>query len=290
MQRQSSYADEGGKLYLVPTPIGNLSDITIRAKQILQDADYIACEDTRTSGVLLARIGVKNKLLSFHKYNSKERAPELVEMMQQGTVIAEISDAGMPVISDPGYILVQACIKHGVPVVPLPGPSAFATALIASGFDAQPFTYYGFLPRKSTEQKPYFEQMNQAKATSIFYEAPHRLAKTLKTLATVLPADRQIVAARELTKIHEEFVRGSIAEVSDYFQATPPRGEFVILISPNTEQRQVATWPELIKAVSQLVKTGMSHKDAIKQVASQNQISKNELYDQYHQRREASNE
>ena len=153
MKRQSSYARDEGELYLVPTPIGNLEDITIRAKKVLTDADYIAAEDTRTSGILLEKIGVHNKMLSFHKYNSKERAPELVKMMKDGAVIAEISDAGMPVISDPGYILVQECIKNDIPVVPLPGPSAFATALIASGFDAQPFTYYGFLPRKSSEQK-----------------------------------------------------------------------------------------------------------------------------------------
>lgn len=137
MKRQSSYARDEGKLYLVPTPIGNLEDITIRAKKVLTDADYIAAEDTRTSGILLEKIGVHNKMLSFHKYNSKERAPELVKMMKDGAVIAEISDAGMPVISDPGYILVQECIKNDIPVVPLPGPSAFATALIASGFDAQ---------------------------------------------------------------------------------------------------------------------------------------------------------
>lgn len=283
MQRQSSYAKEEGKLFLVPTPIGNLEDITIRAKKVLTNADYIAAEDTRTSGILLEKIGVHNKMISFHKYNSKERVPELVEMMKDGAVIAEISDAGMPVISDPGYILVKECIKNDIPVVPLPGPSAFATALIASGFDAQPFTYYGFLPRKSSEQKTFFEQMNDAKATSIFYEAPHRLAKTLQTLASVLPPDRQIVAARELTKIHEEFVRGTVEEVADYFKNNAPRGEFVILVSPNTEVPKQLSWPELIELVNQLVAQGKSKKDAIKEVAKQHNVSKNELYDEYHQ-------
>ena len=283
MQRQSSYAKEEGKLYLVPTPIGNLEDITIRAKKVLTEADYIAAEDTRTSGILLEKIGVHNKMLSFHKYNSVQRAPELVQMMKDGAVIAEISDAGMPVISDPGYILVQECIKEDVPVVPLPGPSAFATALIASGFDAQPFTYYGFLPRKASEQKPYFEQMNKAKATSIFYEAPHRLSKTLQTLASVLPVERQIVAARELTKIHEEFVRGTIQEVSEYFENNAPRGEFVILVSPNTEAPKQLSWPELIKLVDGLVDQGKSKKDASKEVAKEHHVSKNELYDEYHQ-------
>lgn len=283
MKRQSSYKDDKGKLYLVPTPIGNLEDITIRAKKVLTDADYIAAEDTRTSGILLEKIGVHNKMLSFHKYNSKERAPELVKLMQEGAVIAEISDAGMPVISDPGYILVKECIKADIPVVPLPGPSAFATALIASGFDAQPFTYYGFLPRKSSEQKPFFEQMAKSHATSIFYEAPHRLGKTLKTMSSIFKADRQIVAARELTKIHEEFVRGSIEEVTNYFNENAPRGEFVILVSPNMEKEETLSWNELIKLVDKLVAEGTSKKDAIKQVAKENKVSKNELYEQYHQ-------
>lgn len=284
MQRQSSYAQNEGKLYLVPTPIGNLEDITIRAKRILQEADYIAAEDTRTSGILLEKIGVHNHMLSFHKYNSKERAPELVKLMQDGAVIAEISDAGMPVISDPGFVLVQECIKNYIPVVPLPGASAFTTALIASGFDAQPFTYYGFLPRKAGEQKPYFVQMEQAHGTSIFYEAPHRLVKTLSNMTTVFAPEREIVAARELTKIHEEFIRGTVQEVSQYFSENQPRGEFVILVSPNTEKTEQLSWPELIELVDERVDQGESKKSAIKEVAQANQVSKNELYDRYHQK------
>ena len=284
MQRQSSYGQDSGKLYLVPTPIGNLEDITLRAKRILQEADYIAAEDTRTSGILLEKIGVHNHMLSFHKYNSKERAPELIKLMKDGAVIAEISDAGMPVISDPGYILVQECIKNNIPVVPLPGASAFTTALIASGFDAQPFTYYGFLPRKKSEQQPFFEQMKKAHATSIFYEAPHRLTKTLNNLSEILDSERKIVVARELTKIHEEFIRGTISEVTDYFEQNAPRGEFVVLISPNAAQETQLSWAELIKAVNRLVDTGESKKSAIKTVAQENNVSKNELYERYHQK------
>ena len=284
MQVQSSFKDDKvGHLYLVPTPIGNLEDITLRAKRILSEADYVAAEDTRTSGILLEKIGVHNHMLSFHKYNSKERAPELIKLLKAGKNIAEISDAGMPVISDPGYILVQECIKNDIPVVPLPGPSAFATALIASGFDAQPFTYYGFLPRKSSEQKEFFEQMKPAHATSIFYEAPHRLKKTLKTLGEVMGDSRKIVCARELTKIHEEFIRGTVKEVNEYFAEHDPRGEFVVLVSPNEEQEEVLSWPELIKEVDALVAQNISKKDSIKQVAKTNKVSKNELYDQYHQ-------
>ena len=284
MQRQSSYGQDSGKLYLVPTPIGNLEDITLRAKRILQEADYIAAEDTRTSGILLEKIGVHNHMISFHKYNSKERAPELIKLMKDGAVIAEISDAGMPVISDPGYILVQECIKNNIPVVPLPGASAFATALIASGFDAQPFTYYGFLPRKKSEQQPFFEQMKEARATSIFYEAPHRMVKTLNNMSEILDSERKIVVARELTKIHEEFIRGTISEVTDYFEQNAPRGEFVVLISPNVAQETQLSWAELIKAVNRLVDTGESKKSAIKTVAQENNVSKNELYERYHQK------
>ena len=284
MQRQSSYGQDNGKLYLVPTPIGNLEDITLRAKRILQEADYIAAEDTRTSGILLEKIGVHNHMLSFHKYNSKERAPELIKLMKEGAVIAEISDAGMPVISDPGYILVQECIKNNIPVVPLPGASAFTTALIASGFDAQPFTYYGFLPRKKSEQQPFFEQMKKAHATSIFYEAPHRLTKTLNNLSEILNSERKIVVARELTKIHEEFIRGTISEVTNYFGQNLPRGEFVVLVSPNTVKEKQLSWTELIKLVNQLVSKGESKKSAIKTVAQENHVSKNELYERYHQK------
>ena len=270
MQTQHSYADDQqGKLYLVPTPIGNLEDITIRAKRILEEADYIAAEDTRTSGIMLDRLGIHNKM-------------ELVKLMQEGATIAEISDAGMPVISDPGYILVQECIKSNVPVVPLPGPSAFATALIASGFDGQPFTYYGFLPRKASQQRPFLEEINASRATSIFYEAPHRLLKTLEQMAEVLPGGRQVVCARELTKIHEEFVRGSLEEVIQHFKEVDPRGEFVVLVSPNTEEKTL-DWADLVKLVKEQVAQGVSKKDAIKQVAKSQGVSKNELYDRYHQ-------
>ena len=283
MQAQSSFNEKDkGRLYLVPTPIGNLEDITLRAKRILTEADYIAAEDTRISGILLEKIGVHNRMISFHKYNSKERAPELIKLLKEGNTIAEISDAGMPVISDPGYILVQECIKNDIPVVSLPGPSAFATALIASGFDAQPFTYYGFLPRKSSEQKVYFEMMNQARATSIFYEAPHRLKKTLKTLAEVIKPDRKIVLARELTKIHEEYLRGTISEINEYFTKNDPRGEFVVLVSPNDEKEKQLSWDELIKQVANRVEAGESKKDAIKLVAKANKVGEANKYSLIH--------
>lgn len=284
MQRQSSFNDETqGCLYLVPTPIGNLEDITLRAKRILMEVDYIAAEDTRTSGILLEKIGVHNKMISFHKYNSKQRAPELIALMKEGKKIAEISDAGMPVISDPGFILVQECIKNDIAVIPLPGPSAFATALIASGFDAQPFIYYGFLSRKATEQIAFFNKMATFTGTSIFYEAPHRLLKTLTNLQKVVGENREIVCARELTKIHEEFIRGSIGEITNYFAENAPRGEFVILLSPAKEEETISI-DQMLVEVNQAVASGMSNKDAIKNIATKYNISKNELYDKYHQK------
>ncbi|MFC2694751.1 MAG: 16S rRNA (cytidine(1402)-2'-O)-methyltransferase [Lactobacillus sp.] len=285
MQRQSSFGKKQGRLYLVPTPIGNLEDITLRAKRVLQAADYIACEDTRTSGILLKKIGVHNKLLSFHKFNSKQKAPELIKMLQAGATIAEISDAGMPVISDPGYILVQECIKHDLPVVALPGPSAFATALIASGFN-QPFTYYGFLPKRKKDQQALFTTMKKTPTTAIFYEAPHRLAKTVAGLAQVLEPDRKMVLARELTKVHEEYVRGTVAEINAYLKEHAPRGEYVVLVAPAQPQaEQPADLAALAKQVAALVAAGSFAKDAIKQVAQENKVPKNQLYDYYQRRK-----
>lgn len=285
MQRQSSFGNKEGRLYLVPTPIGNLEDITIRAKRVLQEANYIACEDTRTSGVMLKKIGVHNKLLSFHKFNSKQKAPELVKLLKEGTTIAEISDAGMPVISDPGYALVQECIKHDIPVVALPGPSAFGTALIASGFN-QPFTYYGFLPKRKKDQRALFETMKKTPTTAIFYEAPHRLVKTVASMAQVFEPDRKMVLARELTKIHEEYVRGTVQEITAYLQDNAPRGEYVVLVEPAQPQaEQPADLEALADQVQNLVADGSFAKDAIKQVAKDHGVPKNQLYDFYQRRK-----
>lgn len=285
MQKQTSFGKDEGRLYLVPTPIGNLEDITLRAKRILQEADYIAAEDTRTSGIMLKKIGISNKMLSFHKFNSKQKAPEMIELLKKGATIAEISDAGMPVISDPGYILVQECIKNDIPVVALPGPSAFATALIASGFN-QPFTYYGFLPKKKKDQRAVFETMKKTPTTAIFYEAPHRLVKTVASMAAVFEPDRKIVLARELTKVHEEYLRGTIAEVNAYLQDHAPRGEYVVLVEPAQPQAEKpADLAALADQVQALVAAGSFAKDAIKQVAKEHGVPKNQLYDFYQRRK-----
>lgn len=285
MQKQSSFKDDGGKLYLVPTPIGNLSDITIRAKEILQEVDLVAAEDTRNSGKLLELLGISNRFVSFHEFNAKAKAPELIQrILDEGISIAQISDAGMPVISDPGYELVQEAIRQNVPVVSLPGPAAFTTALIASGLSAQPFTYYGFLPRKKTKQLEFFESIAKRPETGIFYEAPHRIKATLANIVEGLGEYRQVVIARELTKIHEEYLRGSAAELVEYFETTPPKGEMVVLLAGLTEEElPEVDLDDLVEQVDELVAAGTSKKDAIKQLAKANNINKNELYEYYHQ-------
>lgn len=289
MQIQSSFKEDSGKLYLVPTPIGNLKDMTLRAKEILETVDLIAAEDTRTTGKLLGLLGIETsgKMVSFHEFNAKEKAVELVDKVLAGQSIAQVSDAGMPVISDPGYELVQAAIAAGVAVVSLPGPSAFTTALIASGLPAQPFTYYGFLPRKKKQQQDFLAEIKERPETGIFYEAPHRIKSTLINLAAVLGPERKIVIARELTKLHEEYLRGTVAELSNHFEEVEPRGEMVVLIGgfekPVAEERSLA---DLANEIDELVAAGQSKKDAIASVAKSSQMKKSELYDYYHNRTE----
>lgn len=284
MQIQSSFQSEQGKLYLVPTPIGNLKDITIRAKEILTSVDLIAAEDTRNSGKLLELLGISNKFVSFHEFNAKEKAPELItRIIDENISIAQISDAGMPVISDPGYELVQEAIAHGVDVVSIPGPAAFTTALIASGLSAQPFTYYGFLPRKKNKQLEFFESIKTNPETGIFYEAPHRIQATITNMIETLGDERKIVIARELTKIHEEYLRGTTKEIADYFIEHQPKGEMVVLIAGFEEPKFEISIEDLIPEVNQFVESGTSKKDAIKTVAKLHGINKNQLYDVYHQ-------
>ncbi|APT18087.1 methyltransferase [Amylolactobacillus amylotrophicus DSM 20534] len=285
MQIQSSFNDEAGKLYLVPTPIGNLKDMTLRAKETLENVDLIAAEDTRTTGKLLGLLGIETsgKLVSFHEFNAKEKAPELVTQILAGHSLAQVSDAGMPVISDPGYELVQSAIAANIAVVSLPGPAAFTTALIASGLTAQPFTYYGFLPRKKKQQTDFLTEISRQKETAIFYEAPHRIRATLANLGETVGLNRQVVVARELTKLHEEYLRGTVAELIEHFETVEPRGEMVVLMGGYVEsEKPTATLAELAVVVDQLVEDGQSKKDAIGQVARHAHLSKKELYDYYH--------
>lgn len=286
MQQISSFQNsDTGRLYLVPTPIGNLDDMTFRAVKTLREVDLIAAEDTRHTQQLLNHFEIDTKEISFHEHNTEQRIPELIDKLKKGVTIAQCSDAGMPSISDPGKELVAAAVKAGIPVVPLPGANAGLTALIASGLVPQPFYFYGFLQRKHQQQVTELQAMVNRPETLIFYEAPHRLKKTLATLAEVLGADRQAVLARELTKRYEEFSRGSLGELQAYFTEHSPRGEFVVLVAGNPhpqENTQPADDVSPLEQVDQKIVKGLSTNAAIKLVAKRNGLNRQQLYRQYH--------
>ena len=222
-------------------------------------------------------------LMSLHEHNQQVSIPRIIERLENGENVAVVSDAGYPLVSDPGQKLVQETISHGFNVVSVSGANAAMNALVASGLSCYHYLFYGFLDNKSSKRKKQLEEIKTIPYTTIFYEAPHRLKKTLKTLAEVIKPDRKIVLARELTKIHEEYLRGTISEINEYFTKNDPRGEFVVLVSPNDEKEKQLSWDELIKQVADRVEAGESKKDAIKLVAKANKVSKNELYDKYHQ-------
>ena len=218
----TSQGTSGGKLYIVGTPIGNLEDITLRAIRTLKEVDLIACEDTRRTLQLLKHYGIRTRTMSYHEHNELTRAPELVIDMEQGTSIALVTDAGMPVISDPGFRLVHLAIRHNIPVVPVPGASAFVAALAASGIPVDHFRFLGFLPSKKGARRKSLEDLRNSSKTLIFYEAPHRVAEMLRDVCEIL-GDREIVIAREVTKVHEEFLRGSASQVLERLKKGPLR-------------------------------------------------------------------
>ena len=267
-----------GVLYLVATPIGNLEDITYRAVRVLREADLIACEDTRQTRKLLEHYGIDKPTISYHEHNEAERAAELGSQLAAGAVIALVSDAGMPLVSDPGYRLVRAAIEAGVPVQALPGPSAALTALAASGLPTDSFRFGGFLPSKPGQRTKLLESLAEEHATLIFYEAPHRILEALEAVEQALGA-RPVVAARELTKIHEEFLRGTPAEVrAQLLERDAVRGEFTLLIGKATAPPPDDT--PLEEAVERLISAGTPRMDAIKQVARKRGLAKREVYDQ----------
>ena len=218
-----------GTLYLVPTPVGNLEDITLRALRILKEADVVLAEDTRTSGILLKHYDIKTRLCSHHKFNEHQTAEAFAARMAAGEVMALISDAGTPAISDPGFMLVRACVERGVEVQCLPGATAFVPALVASGLPCERFTFEGFLPQKKGRATR-LEQLKEEPRTMIFYESPYRVVKTLAQFAETFGAERRVAACREISNLHEECVRGTIAEVLAHFEENEPRGEFVIVV------------------------------------------------------------
>ena len=267
-----------GTLYIVATPIGNLEDMTFRAVRILQAVDMIAAEDTRHTGRLLQHFQVKTPQISYHEHNSNSRIPELLEYLQYGKAIALVSDAGMPGISDPGYELIKACIDEGITVVPIPGASAVITALSAAGLPTDRFIFDGFLPSKRQQRKEYLESLQSESRTLVFYESPHRLRDTLADLETVLGSDRSIVIARELTKLYEEFWRGTIGEAIADYQQREPQGEYTLLVAGNPPSKPQLTETELKNELLSMIKQGISRSQASREIAKDTGLSRRYLY------------
>lgn len=226
-----------GILYIVPTPVGNMEDMTLRAIRTLKEADLILAEDTRTSGILLKHFDIKNQLMSHHKFNEHGTSAAIVERLKAGQTIALISDAGTPGISDPGFFLVREAVAAGITVQCLPGATAFVPAIVSSGLPDDRFCFEGFLPQKKGRQTRLLSLLDEER-TMIFYESPYRVVKTLQQLAEVFGSDRQVSCCREISKVHEESVRGTLAEVTAHFQQTEPRGEFVIVVAGKEKQKQ----------------------------------------------------
>jgi len=263
-----------GRLVVCPTPIGNLEDITLRVLSALREADVVACEDTRRTRVLLDRYGVRAKLVSYHEHNEQARSAELVGRMREGAVVALVSDAGMPLVSDPGYVLVRGCVAAGLPVEVLPGPSAAITALVASGLPADEWHFHGFLPRKKGELR---RVLAEPVGTLVAFESPRRLPATLELLAE-LDAEREVAVCRELTKAHEEVVRGTAAELAARYAAGPPKGEIVLVLAPATPPPAGRADPAAVDAVRQLVDAGAHPRKAASVVAGLTGASANALY------------
>jgi 16S rRNA (cytidine1402-2'-O)-methyltransferase len=268
-----------GRLYLVATPIGNLEDITLRALRVLGEADLVACEDTRQTRKLFDRHGIDRPLISYHEHNEHERAPELVDRIERGATVALVSDAGMPLVSDPGQHLVAMCLERGIPVIPIPGPSAFVAALAASGLATGEFLFAGFLPARAGERARKLRELAAEPRTMVFYEAPHRLAATLRAALEIL-GDRRAVVARELTKIHEEFRRGRLSELAAHFESGEPRGEITLLIAPADAQAGASAESavSLAARVAELEREGLDRKAALKQAARERGLAKREAY------------
>ena len=272
-----------GTLYLVATPIGNLEDITMRALRVLRDVDLIACEDTRQSQKLLNHYQIQTRTTSYHEHNEITKAPELVLAMEEGSRVALVSDAGVPGISDPGYRLVQLCLRHRIPVEPVPGPSAAVAVLAASGLPTQAFQFFGFLPPKKNARRKFLETLKNSLPTTIFFEAPHRILATLEDIQKVW-GDRSLVVAREVTKIHEEFLRGRCAEVLEELRKRPTvQGEITLLIGPPSEPQPEAVHALPLKErVNQLMgEEKLSRMEALKVAARERRISKSQAYREY---------
>jgi 16S rRNA (cytidine1402-2'-O)-methyltransferase len=278
----SKALDPGPTLYLVATPIGNLDDITLRALRVLRGVDLIACEDTRQTQKLLNHYGIATRTVSYHEHNEMTKAAELVVDLEGGAKIALVTDAGMPGISDPGFRLITLAIRHHVPVVPIPGASAFLAALVASGLPTDSFRFSGFLPAKRGERRSLLESIRTSPRTQVFYEAPHRIVETLEDVVEVLGGARHVVVAREVTKLHEEFLRGRAEEVLETLKSRGEvKGEITLLIAKAEEhvQDSASAHVSVAQRVAQIMsEESVDEKAALKKVAKEMGVSKSEAY------------
>lgn len=265
-----------GTLFLVATPIGNLNEVSKRTLDTLNSVDIIACEDTRNSRKLLSHFDIHKKLVAYHNFNEKEEVKELIEYLLQGKNIALVSDAGYPLISDPGYVLVNEVIKNNIAIVPISGPNAAINGLVASGLETSHYMFYGFLNSKTSQAKKELESIKDFPYTMIFYEAPHRINKTLSLVNEVL-GNRKCCIARELTKLHEEYLRGNILDFID----KEIIGEIVLIIEGNKEDKKEVNEEDVINEIDKLVKNGLKTKEAVKMIAEKYKLSKNDLYNKY---------
>lgn len=268
-----------GTLYLVATPIGNLEDITLRALRVLKEVDLVAAEDTRHSRKLFAHYGIGTSLTSYFAHNEREKGEKLLAALREGRSVALISDAGTPAISDPGYLLVYACRQEGIPVTPVPGPSALIAALAASALPTERFAFEGFLPPRSKPRREALRALAGEPRTLLFYEAPHRLAATLADIGTEMGEGREVVVARELTKLHEEFFRGTAAEAVEHFGRGRVRGEIVLLVAPAAETvASEKTEVPVEESLRRLLAEGLPPRQAVKQVAKERGLPGDEVY------------
>ncbi|MDP4088291.1 MAG: 16S rRNA (cytidine(1402)-2'-O)-methyltransferase [Bacillota bacterium] len=275
---------ESGKLYLVPTPIGNLKDITLRALEVLKSVDLVAAEDTRQSLRLLNHFDIKKPLISYHQHNENFKGQELIERLKQGQNIALVTDAGTPGISDPGSIIVSRCIEEGLCFEVLPGATAVTTALVYSGLDTSAFLFRGFIPRENKDRAVLVRDVKDRKETLIFYEAPHRLRETLSFLKDSF-GNRKIAICRELTKLHEEILRMNLEEAARFYEENAPRGEYVLVLQGKSEEEirreEQSLWEHMTieEHILKYIDEGMSKKEAVKRVAKERNIAKSEVYD-----------
>lgn len=287
MEQRSFQNRSDGELYLIPTPIGNLEDMTFRGLRLLKEVDVVAAEDTRQTRKLFTHFDITTQLVSYHEHNKKVSGEKLIERLKEGQKVGLVTDAGTPGISDPGQDLVARCVEEGLTVIPIPGACAATTALIASGLSTEQFLFYGFLPRQKKERTPILEQLTHFPYTLIFYEAPHRLKETVLAMEEAFEG-RQITLARELTKRYESFVRGSFSELKDWISKNEVKGECCLIVEGNAHPNEETSAPiwenwSLHEHVDAYINEGMEKKEAIKRVSVERGLPKREVYNDYHQ-------